>query len=109
MPTIPRTIPLWAIAILLLIATGTVHADDSEVTTPGGPAAVDETHPIYSADARWVGGMLAAVGGLFLAALVIGRLVRDENPESESLMIEHEEQPAVAAAPDPSSVSSPHD
>jgi hypothetical protein len=78
--------------LLLAISAATVHADDTDVTPPGAPAAVDETHPIYSSDARWVAGVLVAIGGLFLAALVVGRVVRAEAMETAPSAISHEEE-----------------
>jgi len=62
---------------------------DSRTTAP------DETHPIYSSDANWVGAVVATVGGLFLAALVIGPIVRAEAPAAVPPAMSHEEDPAA--------------
>lgn len=85
------------ILLLLLSASGTAaFGDDTVVSTEGrGPAAVEETHPLYSTDARWVGSVLVAIGGLFLAAMVIGPIVRAEAPEVVPAAMSHEEDPAA--------------
>jgi hypothetical protein len=92
---VKRTI-LWASVamVFLSIAAASLQADDTDVTPPGAPAAVDETHPIYSADSHWVAGMLACAGGLFLAALVVGRLVRTEKLRDGEAEHDRESDPA---------------
>jgi len=91
------------IFLVLMISSAPTHAapgDDIEtaptVTAEGrGPAAINETHPLYSTDARWVGSVLVAIGGLFLAAMVVGPIVRAESPEVVPAAMSHEEDPAA--------------
>ena len=79
----------WA-GIALLSTVGLARGQDSS----DAPAA-DETHPVYSADARWVRPTLAAVGGLFAAAMAVGGTtvwlrLRGVVPQAAT----HEENPA---------------
>lgn len=84
------------IVVILSAGSSTSFADDTDVAPEGrGPAAVDETHPIYSTDAHWVGPLLIAIGGLFLAAMIVGPIVRAEAPEVVPVAISHEEDPAA--------------
>jgi hypothetical protein len=81
------------LAITLPASAEEMPADNSSDTHT--TAAPDETHPIYSADANWTGAAVATVAGLFLAALVIGPIVRAEAPQAVPPAISHEEDPAA--------------
>lgn len=85
------------LAIMGAAAPGAFADDTDTPPTPEGrgPAAVDETHPIYSTDAHWVATVLIAIGGLFLAAMVVGPIVRAESPEVVPVAMSHEEDPAA--------------
>jgi hypothetical protein len=83
------------ILFLVLLGAAPALAEDSDTTPPGAPAAEDETHPIYSSDARWVATALIAIGGMFFAAVVIGRFVRTESLEVVPATMSHEEDPAA--------------
>ncbi len=89
-----RTILL---VVLLTIARPALAEEMPADSTPDSrsTAAPDETHPIYSSNANWVGAVVAAVGGLFLAALVIGPIVRAESPQAVPPAMSHEEDPAA--------------
>jgi hypothetical protein len=58
-------------------------------------AVPDDTRPIYSTDTRWAASLLAGIAGLFLAAVVIGPIVRAEAPEAVPAAMSHEEDPAA--------------
>jgi hypothetical protein len=83
--------------LMLMGASGSVaFGDEFDATSEGrGPGAVDETHPIFSTDARWVGGVLVGIGGLFLAAMIVGPIVRAEAPEVVPVAMSHAEDPAA--------------
>ncbi len=81
---------------ILSAVSASAFADDMDVAPEGrGPAAVDDTHPVYSTDAHWVGTLLVVVGGLFLAAMIVGPIVRAEAPEVVPVAMSHEEDPAA--------------
>lgn len=91
----PDRFILRLILLLAVLTAAPALADDIDITPPGAPAAPDETHPIYSSDARWMGSVLIATGGLFLAAVLIGRFVRSESPQIVPPATSHEEDPAA--------------
>ena len=89
---------IFLLLVMLSAAAPSAFSDDTDITpaTEGrGPAAVDETHPLYSTDAHWVEDVLIAIGGLFLAAMVVGPIVRAEAPEVVPVAMSHEEDPAA--------------
>jgi len=57
------------LSILSLIAIGNVFAESPD------------THPVLSNNGTWVPIMLFIIGGMFLAAAVIGPIVRANMPE----------------------------
>jgi hypothetical protein len=67
---------------------------DTQTDTRVLPAS-DDTHPLYTTDANWVGNLVVAAAGLFLAALVIGPIVRAEAPDAVPVAMSHEENPAA--------------
>jgi hypothetical protein len=87
--------------VLFLVLLGflaPVHAEELPADTGGDTRvlpASDDTHPIYSADAKWVGNLVVAAAGLFLAAMVIGPIVRAEAPDAVPVAMSHEEDPAA--------------
>lgn len=89
-----------AILFLLLMSLAIpALAEESPVDNPTdlrpAPALDDDTHPIYSADAQWTGDVIVAIAGLFLAAAVIGPIVRAEAPQAVPVAMSHEEDPAA--------------
>jgi len=84
--------------ILFLAITVSVKAEDlapdnigeTRVTNPA-----DDTHPVFSSDTHWTADVLVAIAGLFLAAAVIGPIVRAEAPATVPDAMSHEEDPAV--------------
>ena len=87
--------------VLLLVLLGLtcpVFAEELPPDTQGDTRSLpssDDTHPLYSADANWVGAMVVAAAGLFLAAMVIGPIVRAEAPDAVPVAMSHEEDPAA--------------
>lgn len=55
-----------------------------------------EPHPILSGNGSWVPIMLIIVGGLFLAAAVIGPIVRANAPEEVPPAHSHDEPPGTS-------------
>lgn len=53
-------------------------------------------HPVLSSDPSWVGALLIVVGGLFLAALAVGLVLRFNAPREAAPM------PSLDEPPDPS-------
>jgi hypothetical protein len=50
-------------------------------------------HPTPSADGNWAGIVWLIIGGLFLAAMVIGPIVRANLPEEVPMTHSHDEPP----------------
>jgi hypothetical protein len=88
-------------AVLLLVLLGfacPVLAEELPPDTQGDTRSLpssDDTHPLYSTDAKWIGAMVVAAAGLFLAAMVIGPIVRAEAPDAVPIAMSHEEDPAA--------------
>jgi len=86
---------------VLLIALWLAHPAHAEESGSDNPTETrtqlepDETHPVYSTSSIWVTSVLVGVAGLFLAALVIGPIVRAEAPDAVPAAISHEEDPAA--------------
>ena len=96
----PRETFLRLLVLVVLLLGSARPAIADEMPADNGPdirttAAPDETHPIYSNDANWTGAVLATIAGLFLAALVIGPIVRAEAPQAVPPAMSHEEDPAA--------------
>jgi hypothetical protein len=62
--------------------------------TDARPAG-DEAGPVYSSNDHWVGPVVIAMLGLFLAAAVAGPIVRAELPDTVPQAMSHEEDPAA--------------
>jgi hypothetical protein len=91
---------LLIIVLIISVMGITLPAFAEELPADNAPdtrinAAPDETHPIYSTDANWTGAVVATIAGLFLAALVIGPIVRAEAPQAVPSAMSHEEDPAA--------------
>lgn len=93
--------------IILLMVLGSarpVLADESPVdnSTDARPSAAadDDTHPFYSGDSHWAGAVMVGIAGLFLAAAIIGPIVRAEAPEAVPVAMSHEEDPAADRHPE---------
>src|ERR1035437_6295008 len=87
------------IFLLLLSLARPALAEESPVDIPTDlrPTAAqdDDTHPLYSTDTRWASAWAFPIARLFLAAAVIGPIVRAEAPQAVPVAISHEEDPAV--------------
>ena len=59
-------------------------------------AETPDTHPVLSTNGSWVPIMLIVVGGLFLAAAVIGPIVRANAPEEVPPAHSHDEPPGTS-------------
>ena len=84
--------------MMVLSVTSPMFADESPADNSGEArttVAADEIHPVYSNDAHWAGPVLTVIAGLFLAALVIGPIVRAEAPQAVPEAMSHEEDPAA--------------
>ncbi len=55
-----------------------------------------EPHPVLSSDGNWVPIMLIIVGGMFLAAAVIGPIVHANAPEEVVPIPTHDEPPGTS-------------
>ncbi len=53
-------------------------------------------HPVLSSDPNWAGALLIVVGGLFLAALAVGLVVRFNAPREVSPSQWQDEPPGVS-------------
>jgi hypothetical protein len=83
------------ILMLACLAASPALADDVAPPDSKAPLETDETHPIYSTDAHWVITLSIAIGGLFLAALIVGQVVKTEAPDVVPVAMSHEEDPAA--------------
>jgi hypothetical protein len=84
--------------LVMLMASPAVRAEELAPDNLGEPRVAldpDETHPIFSINSHWVESLSIACAGLFLAAAVIGPIVRAEAPEAVPPAMSHEEDPAV--------------
>jgi hypothetical protein len=79
-------------ALILAAATLVAHADepraDSDITQIEGPRLSTET--------IWVGSTLIMIGGLFLAAAVLGPIIRANNPQEVPPTHSHDEPPGAS-------------
>ena len=84
--------------LLMTALNSTARAEESGIDNPGETRTQldpDETHPVYAASSAWVTSLLIGSAGLFLAAMVIGPIVRAEAPEAVPVAMSHEEDPAA--------------
>jgi len=96
--------PTWgqtkiiALLLVMLALTRPAHAEETSPDNPGDlrpQMDPDETHPMYASSSDWVASFLIGSAGLFLAAMVIGPIVRAEAPDAVPPAMSHEEDPAV--------------
>jgi hypothetical protein len=59
-------------------------------------AEAPDTHPILSNNGTWVPILLFIIGGMFLAAAVIGPIVRANTPEEVPPAHSHDEPPGTS-------------
>src|SRR4051812_6543328 len=59
-------------------------------------AAAPDAHPILSENGSWVPIMLIIIGGMFLAATVVGIVVRANMPEEVPPAHSHDEPPGAS-------------
>jgi hypothetical protein len=91
----PRLVLLM---ILLMGLTSAARAEEAPLDNPAEPRTQldsDETHPIYAISSAWVTSVLIGSAGLFLAAMLIGPIVKAEAPQAVPAAMSHEEDPAV--------------
>ncbi len=82
-------------AICLLIVLFAVPAAADELAADAAPsAAAADSHPILSSNDAWAGVVIIVVIGAFLAAAVIGPIVRVELPEAVPKAFSHHEDPS---------------
>jgi hypothetical protein len=79
-----------ALLVLLLLVLGSAAPAADAREGPGDPRV---TGPVLSADDRWVGKVLAGVGVMFAAAVLIGPAYRAHLPEEIPLTHSHDEPP----------------
>jgi len=79
-----------AIAILLLMCSTASFALAAESDHVAGVADT-QPHPMLSQDGSWAGVMVIIVLGMFLAAMVIGPIVRANMPEEPPAATHDEE------------------
>ncbi len=58
------------------------------------PVPDSDPHPILSTDARWAGALAIIIFGIFLAAAVLGPIIRAEAPEAVPPAFSHHEDPS---------------
>jgi hypothetical protein len=79
----------------LLVLLFALPAAADELAADATPAAsVDDSHPILSSNAAWAGVVIIVVLGAFLAAAVIGPIVRVELPQTVPAAFSHHEDPS---------------
>jgi hypothetical protein len=91
---------IWTTLVALLLWASWIRAEDhprsAAAPAHGKPvdtaAAHDAQHPVISDDGAWAGSVVIVVLGLFLAAAVIGPIVRANMPEDVPLE-SHDEPP----------------
>ena len=87
------------IIVAMIASLGQVaRAEESLTDSPGEVHTQldpDETHPFYSTSYRWVSSVLIGAGGLLLAAIVTGPMVKAEAPDAVPPAMSHEEDPAA--------------
>jgi hypothetical protein len=79
---------ILALTLLLAIASPLAAQD---IPTPASDA---DPHPIISTDAAWAGTAVIVILGLFLAAVVVGPIVRAEAPDAVPQAFSHKEDPS---------------
>ena len=81
--------------ILLLAIASPLAAQEIAAPEAGGPTVSDaDPHPIVSADAGWSGVVVIIILGSFLAAGVVGPIVRMEAPDAVPQAFSHHEDPS---------------
>jgi hypothetical protein len=75
--------------ILCLSSPVLAEMAPSDVPIDAGSPQAD-THPVLSSDATWSGSMAIGILGLFLAAMVVGPLVRAEMVEELPAPSDHD-------------------
>jgi hypothetical protein len=79
---------ILALTFLLAIASPLAA---QEISSPASDA---DPHPIVSTDAVWAGSAVMIILGLFLAAAVVGPIVRAEAPDAVPQAFSHKEDPS---------------
>ena len=87
----PIRIAIIALFLAALCGDPSTARAARPATTPQVSAA--PTAPVFSPDTRWVLALLIIVGGLFLAAAVIGPLYCMSLPEALPVTHSHDEPP----------------
>ncbi len=69
--------------------------DDWRTDTSDSRPNADLNGPILSSNDRWAGPAVIIMAGLFVAAAVVGMIVRAEMPDMVPPAMSHEEDPAA--------------
>jgi hypothetical protein len=85
---------ILALIILLGIASPLAAQEIGTPETSGTAASDSDPHPILSADASWAGVVTIIILGTFLAATVVGPIVRLNAPEAVPQAFSHHEDPS---------------
>jgi hypothetical protein len=98
-----------AVVALVSLLASAPHLGAAEPTHEGGVAhvAAQEAHPVVPPAGEWAGAMLIVVGALFLAAMVIGPMVRAEVPEEVPPAHSHDEPPGTSGHHGPGGTLNP--
>src|SRR5262249_52284294 len=87
------------LCLTMLGAPARAQHEAAEPATPGTPSVVSaeqEARPIQPEDPFWAGPMMIIVLGLFLAAAVVGPIVRSEMAEEPPVSHGHDDDHASA-------------
>src|SRR5437879_2730405 len=81
---------IWITLLILSLASTALATEESA----SAPKATDG--PVLSADASWATNMVLMVGAMFLAAMVVGPLVRATAPREVPPAHSHDEPPGTS-------------
>ena len=97
----------------LLLLTAPVRAQDLPTTAPAASTDVtpdvNDTSPVLADHGIWAGAMVIIVLGLFLAAAVIGPVVRADAPNTIAAAFSHHENPSHHTGRESDAVPLPHE
>jgi hypothetical protein len=91
----------WLALLFCLTFIQPIWADELATPDQSSPPAARSTdvpeidaHPVLSPNAIWAGSALIAIVGLFVAAVVVGAVVRAEFPDEVPNAFSHAEDPS---------------
>ena len=93
-----RQVKLLVLGISLATAgIARAAAPAADRVKPGAAGEIEvESHPTISSDGSWAGVLWLVIGGMFLAAAVIGPVVRANTPEEVPPAHSHDEPPGAS-------------